>query len=175
MYRFEWNFNIQNQEDYKKFVEEVRTEKDSFCNYEQLARLFYCNKNGECVMVELQVPTKEMIDTCERDYRPWLDVYSVQHIEDYDASNEIFTGIGKEYNLSYDNAETTMLALAKELCDPKEKYVAWRYYDSQGALGIVRIEKQNVSFSKCIEVLKFRNGGTLKGLDIVRLESFEEE
>ena len=86
-------------------------------NYGQAARLFYDDENGNCVMIELQVPTKDMIDLTEEEERPWLDGYEVKHLEDYDASKEIYTGIGNGTVITFDNAEELMLALAKELCE----------------------------------------------------------
>ena len=117
MYRFEWNFEgIKDGKSFEQFVEDMKNEEIGV-NYEQAARLFYDDENGNCVMIELQVPTKEMIDLTEEEERPWLDGYEVKHLEDYDASKEIYTGIGNGTVITFDNAEELMLALAKELCE----------------------------------------------------------
>lgn len=68
-------------------------------------------------MIELQIPTKDMIDLTEEDEKPWLDAYEVNDMEDYDASKEIYTGIGNGVVITYDNAEALMLQLASEMCD----------------------------------------------------------
>ena len=86
-------------------------------NYKQAARLFYDDENGNVVMIELQVPTKDMIDLTNETETSWLDAYEVKHIEDYDASKEIYTGIGGGTVITFDNAEDLMLQLAKELCE----------------------------------------------------------
>ena len=122
MYRFEWNFkSIKDQKSFEQFCEDMLKEDNPYfklpANYEQAARLFYQHDNGECVMIELQVPTKDMIDLTEEEERPWLDGYEVKHLEDYDASKEIYTGIGNGTVITFDNAEELMLALAKELCE----------------------------------------------------------
>lgn len=117
MYRFEWNFEgINDGKSFEQFVEDMKNEETGV-NYEQAARLFYDDENGNCVMIELQVPTKEMIDLTEEEERPWLEGYDVKHLEDYDASKEIYTGIGNGTVITFDNAEELMLALAKELCE----------------------------------------------------------
>ena len=69
-YRFEWNFkNIKSQKDYEEFVEDMLKEDNPYfkipANYEQAARLFYKHDNGECVMIELQVPTYEFMTMME--------------------------------------------------------------------------------------------------------------
>lgn len=115
MYRFEWNYGIKDQTTFSEFVENSKVVK-SLVNYEQGARLFYKGKNGT-VMIELQIPTKDMIDLTEENEIPWLDAYEVDNLEDYDASHEIYTGIGNGEIITYENAEKLMLKLAKELCD----------------------------------------------------------
>ena len=115
VYRFEWNYDIKDQKAFDDFVSKCKAEGE-LVNYEQAARLFYEGKTGT-VMVELQVPTKEMIDLTEEDENPWLDAYEVKDLQDYDASKEIYTGIGKGVMVTYENAEQLMLSLAKELCD----------------------------------------------------------
>ena len=62
MYRFEWNFkSIKDQKSFEQFCEDMLKEDNPYfklpANYEQAARLFYQHDNGECVMIELQVPT----------------------------------------------------------------------------------------------------------------------
>lgn len=116
MYRFEWNYNrIVDEATFNQLVEHFRNTETGF-NYEQGARLFY-EGNNEIVMIELQIPTKDMIDLTEENEIPWLDAYKVNNLEDYDASNEIYTGIGNGEIITYENAERLMLELAKELCD----------------------------------------------------------
>ena len=116
MYRFEWNYNgIVNEDAFNQLVEDLRNTETGI-NYEQGARLFYDGKYAT-VMVELQIPTKDMIDLTEENEIPWLDVYKVDNLEDYDASIEIYTGIGNGEVITYDNAEELMLKLARELCD----------------------------------------------------------
>ena len=115
MYRFEWNYKIKNQKMFKRFVDDMRNDFGIGTNYEQAARLFYDDEKGSCVMVELQVPTAAMFEDGEK-HIPWLDAYEVKDIDDYDASNEIYTGIGSEEVITFENAEELMLKLAKKLC-----------------------------------------------------------
>lgn len=116
MYRFEWNYEeIKDESTFNQLVEDLKNEETGV-NYEQGARLFYSGKNGT-VMVELQISTKDRIDLTEENEVPWLDAYEVEHMEDYDASHEIYTGIGNGVVITYENAEQLMLELAKELCD----------------------------------------------------------
>ena len=116
MYRFEWNYNeIKSQETFDELVEYFKG-AETGCNYMQGARLFYKGRN-KVVMIELQIPTKDMIDLTEENEIPWLDSYEVNDLEDYDASHEIYTGIGNGEIITYENAERLMLELAKELCD----------------------------------------------------------
>lgn len=107
---------IKDGKSFEQFVEDMKNEETGV-NYEQAARLFYDDENGNCVMIELQVPTKDMVDLTEEEERPWLDAYEVKHMEDYDASKEIYTGIGNGEVITYDNAEELMLQLAKEMCE----------------------------------------------------------
>jgi hypothetical protein len=117
MYRFEWNYEkIKDGKSYEQFVENMRNEETGV-NYEQAARLFYDDENGNVVMIELQVPTKDTIDLTKETETSWLDAYEVKHMEDYDASKEIYTGIGNGTVITFDNAEDLMLQLAKELCE----------------------------------------------------------
>ena len=116
MYRFEWNYNtIDSHETFDELVEYFKN-TETGVNYEQVARLFYDGKNGT-VMIELQVPTRDMIELMEVDETPWFDAYAVKHIEDYSAAHEIYTGIGNGEVVTFENAEQLMLELAKELCD----------------------------------------------------------
>lgn len=115
MYRFEWNYDeIKNQETFDELVEYFKNTETGF-NDMQGARLFYEGKD-RTVMIELQIPTKDMIDLTEVNEIPWFDAYEVDDLEDYDASNEIYTGIGYGENITFENAEQLMLELAKELC-----------------------------------------------------------
>ena len=113
MHRFEWNYNIVDQATFGQLVEDLMSTETGF-NYEQGARLFYEGKN-ETIMIELQIPTKDMIDLTEENDIPWLDAYKVDNLEDYDASYEIYTGIGNGEVITYENAERLMLELAMEL------------------------------------------------------------
>lgn len=116
MYRFEWNYRgVNDQKSFNNLIENLKNEETGF-NYEQAARLFYKGKDI-VVMIELQIPTRDMMDLTEREYTPWLDAYEVKDLEDYDASNEIYTGIGNDDVITYENAENLMLKLAKELCE----------------------------------------------------------
>lgn len=117
MYRFEWNYEgIKDGKSFEQFVEDMKNEETGV-NYEQAARLFYDDENENVVMIELQVPTKDMINLTEEMESLWLDGYEVKHMEDYGASKEIYTGIGNGTVITFDNAEQLMLALAKELCE----------------------------------------------------------
>lgn len=124
MYRFEWNFKeIKDQNSFENFVADMLKEDNPYfnfpANYEQAARLFYQSDSGKCVMIELQVPTQEMIKVLDGEEPdiPWLDAYEVDDMQDYDASNEIYTGIKNGEAITYENAEQLMLGLAKELCN----------------------------------------------------------
>lgn len=120
MYKFEWNYEkINDGKSFEQFIEDMRIEETGV-NYKQAARLFYDDENRNVVMIELQVPTKDMIDLINETETPWLDAYEVKHIEDYDASKEIYTGIGSGTVITFDNAEDLMLQLAKELCEQEE-------------------------------------------------------
>lgn len=115
MYKFEWNYKeIKDKESFEQFVVRLKSEKVGI-NYEQAARLHY-GKEEKCVMIELQVPTKDMTDLTEEMETPWFDAYEVRGMEDYDVSKEIYTGIGSGEVITFDNAEHLMLVLAKELC-----------------------------------------------------------
>ena len=116
MYRFEWNYSgIKDLSSFEEFIEDMKNEERGV-NYEQAARLFY-EENNMVVMIELQVPTKDMVDLTEREYMPWLDAYKVKNLADYNAYNEIYTGIGNGEIITFENAEELMLKLAKELCE----------------------------------------------------------
>ena len=116
MHRFEWNYDkIKDEKGFQQFIKDTKNEKTGV-NYEQAARLFYDVGNEKCVMIELQVPTKDMINLTEKVGSPWLDGYEVKHMKDYDASKEIYTGIDNGIVITFDNAEELMLTLAEELC-----------------------------------------------------------
>ena len=116
VYKFEWNYRgIKNQKSFEQLIKNLRNNETGF-NYEQAARLFYEGKDM-VVMIELQIPTKDMIYLSEREYIPWLDAYEVKNLEDYDTSNEIYTGIGNGVIITFDNAKELMFKLAKELCE----------------------------------------------------------
>ena len=108
-YRMEWYNDICSQNSFDTYVQELSSSID---NYEQAARLFYTN-GAEFVMVELQVPTGEMMKE-EPDLMPWLDAYLVKGLDDYDASNEIATTIRCKRVLSFANAEAEMLKFARK-------------------------------------------------------------
>lgn len=121
MYRFEWNFkSIKDQKSFEQFCEDMLKKDNPYfklpANYEQAARLFYQHNNGECVMIELQVPTYEHMTLCEytkEECTTWLDAYEVKNMQDYDASYEI--GSDYENIITFDNAEELMLKFAKEI------------------------------------------------------------
>lgn len=124
MHRFEWNFEtIKDQRSFEQFREDMLKEDNPYfklpANYEQAARLFYQHNNGDRVMIELQVPTYELMKLLELDKdevdAPWLEAYEVKSMDDYNASNEIYTGIGNGEVITFENAEELMLQLAKEM------------------------------------------------------------
>lgn len=50
MYRFEWNFEgINDGKSFEQFVEDMKNEETGV-NYEQAARLFYDDENGNCLI-----------------------------------------------------------------------------------------------------------------------------
>ena len=112
-HKFEWYNGIKNQEDFEKEVNNIKTLTTGF-NYDQLARLFY-EHDREFVMIELQIPTKEMLETTEENEKPWMDAYEVESLEDYDASKEIDTTIGNDFGFTFENTEQIMLEYAKSL------------------------------------------------------------
>lgn len=118
MYRFEWNYEgIKSQEDFERFVSDIKNEKRGV-NYEQAARLFYQTEDGkQTVMIELQVPTKDMIELTEEDEQPWLEAFEVLGMEDYDASKEIDSAIGNGEVFTFENAEQKMLEYAVEMIE----------------------------------------------------------
>lgn len=121
MYRFEWNFKtIKDQKSFEQFCEDMLKKDNPYfklpVNYEQAARLFYQHNNGECVMIELQVPTYELMTLCEytkEECGTWLDAYEVKNMQDYDASHEIKSDYGNE--ITFENVEEVMLRFAKEI------------------------------------------------------------
>ena len=116
MYRVEWNYDrIKSQEDYERFVADMKYDSYPLCNYEQAARLFYGDENGNYVMIELQVPTSAMYEDGAI-HTPWLDAYEVNGMDDYNALNEI-DSMRYENKIAYENAEELMLTLAKEMCE----------------------------------------------------------
>lgn len=111
-YRFEWDTSIVSQKDYHHFVTSCWLNADDITNnYEQAALLFY-RKGKDIVMVVLQVPTGCM--RVDGDiHNPWLDVFKVKNMQDFDASNEI-DGVLHEGEISFENAKELMLKVAKE-------------------------------------------------------------
>ena len=103
------------QEDYERFVVDMKYDSYPLYNYEQAARLFYGDENGNYVMIELQVPTSAMYEDGEI-HTPWFDAYEVNGMDDYNASNEI-DSMRYENKITYENAEELMLTLAKEMCE----------------------------------------------------------
>ena len=59
-------------------------------------------------MVNLQVPTGRM-----RMNNPWIDVFSVKDMQDYDSSNEI-DSVLHEGEITFENAKELMLQVARE-------------------------------------------------------------
>ena len=115
MYRFEWNYDeIKNQRSLNNLVDELKA-AGTMVNYEQAARLFYTGKHTT-FMVELQIPTREMVNLIENEsISPWFDVYKVENMEDYNADHEIYTTIDNPQVITFDNAERLMLELAERL------------------------------------------------------------
>lgn len=110
-YRMEWSTGIASENDYNHFIDSCLLALDSSVNYEQAARLFY-SKGGKFVMVELQVPTGSM--RMDGDiHNPWINVYSVKNMQDYDTSNEI-NSVLHEGEITFENAKELMLQVAKE-------------------------------------------------------------
>lgn len=124
MYKFEWNFKtIKDQKSFEKFVEDMLKEENPYfkfpSNYEQAATLLYKDDNtGYCVAIELQVPTNALVKLLDGEvYTPWLDGYEIDNINElYDADREIESMWNKK-DITFDNAEQLMLALAKKLCN----------------------------------------------------------
>lgn len=114
LYWMEWYNNICNQDSFDKYVHELCTSMDTGANYnyKQAARLFYTN-GTEFVMIELQIPTGEMLKK-ESNLMPWLDAYLVKGLDDYGASDEIATTIRCKRVLSFANAEAEMLKFARK-------------------------------------------------------------
>lgn len=124
MYKFQWNFkNIKDQKSFENFIEDMLKENNPYVkypsNYEQAATLLYQDdKTGDCVAVELQVPTNLLTKLMDGEvYTPWLDVYEINNLEDiYDTNNEIGS-MWTEKEINFNNAEEIMLNLAKKLCN----------------------------------------------------------
>lgn len=110
-YRMEWDPGIVSKKDYNYFVASCLLDTDSVTNYDQAARLFY-RKGKNTVMVELQVPTKCMCMDGDI-HNPWIDVFRVKDMQDYDASNEI-DGLLHEGEITFENAKELMLQAAKK-------------------------------------------------------------
>lgn len=112
-YKFEWYNKIKSQKDFTREVNNIMTSETGF-NYDQLARLFY-EQDGKFIMIELQIPTKEMLEITEENEKPWMDAYEVKSLKDYDASKEIDTSIGNDFGFTFENTEQIMLEYAKSL------------------------------------------------------------
>lgn len=110
-YRMEWSPGIVSKKDYNYFVASCLLDTDSVTNYDQAARLFY-RKGKNTVMVELQVPTKCMCMDGNI-HNPWIDVFRVKDMQDYDASNEIGSVL-HEGEITFENAKELMLQVARE-------------------------------------------------------------
>lgn len=110
-YRMEWSPGIVSKKDYNYFVATCLLDSNSLTNYEQAARLFY-HKGKDTVMVELQVPTKCMCMDGNI-HNPWIDVFRVKDMQDYDASDEI-DSVLHEGDITFENAKELMLQVARE-------------------------------------------------------------
>lgn len=110
-YRMEWSPGIVSKKDYNYFVAACLLDSNSLTNYEQAARLFY-HKGKDTVMVELQVPTKCMCMDGNI-HNPWIDVFRVKDMQDYDASDEI-DSVLHEGDITFENAKELMLQVARE-------------------------------------------------------------
>ena len=117
MHTMVWN-GITDQEAFMGFVEDLKRDPEPTCNYKQAARLFLngtiVGKPDRCVMVALQVPTSAGCEDGRPD-GPWLDAFEVNSMGDYSESDQLFSL--KECEITYENAERQMLALAKDICD----------------------------------------------------------
>lgn len=110
-WRMEWHPSIVSEKDYNHFVASCLLIPGSVTNYEQAARLFY-HEGKNTVMVELQVPTRRI--RMDGDiHNPWIDVFRVKDMQDYDASDEI-DSVLHEGEISFENAKELMLQVAKE-------------------------------------------------------------
>lgn len=107
-YRMEWSTGITSEKYYNNFVASSLLDTDSVINYDQAARLFY-RKGKNTVMVELQVPSGRM----RMKHNPWIDVFSVKDMQDYDTSNEIGSVL-HEGEITFANAKELMLQVARE-------------------------------------------------------------
>lgn len=107
-YRMEWSTGITSEKYYNNFVASSLLDTDSVTNYDQVARLFY-RKGKNTVMVELQVPSGRM----RMKHNPWIDVFSVKDMQDYDSSNEIGSVL-HEGEITFANAKELMLQVARE-------------------------------------------------------------
>ena len=110
-YRMEWSPGVVSKKDYNYFVAACLLDSNSLTNYEQAARLFY-HKGKDTVMVELQVPTKCMCMDGNI-HNPWIDVFRVKDMQDYDASDEI-DSVLHEGDITFENAKELMLQVARE-------------------------------------------------------------
>ena len=110
-YRMEWSPGITSEKYYNNFVASCLLNPDSVTNYEQAAHLFY-REGKDTVMVELQVPTGRMrMDG--NIHNPWLDIFRVKDMQDYDTSDEI-DSVLHEGEITFENAKELMLQVARE-------------------------------------------------------------
>lgn len=110
-YYMKWHTGIASEKDYNHFVAACLLNPDSVINYEQAAHLFY-RKGKDTVMVELQVPTGRM-SMDGSIHSPWIDVFRVKDMQDYDTSDEI-DSVLHEGEIIFKNAKELMLQVARE-------------------------------------------------------------
>lgn len=110
-YRMEWSSGVVSKKDYNYFVASCLLNPDSVTNYEQAACLFY-HEGKDTVMVKLQVPTRCM-SMDGNIHNPWIDVFRVKDMQDYDASDEI-DSVLHEGDITFENAKELMLQVARE-------------------------------------------------------------
>ena len=119
MSKMEWCSDIQNQQTFLGFVEHVKNDPEPSYAYVHAARLFLegsiAGRPDRCVMVVLHVPTSAAYADGSTQ-SPRLNAYEVSGVGVYDTSDEIFSMRNAE-EITYENAELQMLALAKDLCD----------------------------------------------------------
>lgn len=112
LYWMEWYNDIDDQDTFEKYVNELRVSMNTNVYYEQAARLFYTN-GTDFVRVDLQVPTRDMLKEGQES-KPWLDAHLVKGLDDYDTDNKISSTIWYKRDLPFANAEAEMFKFARK-------------------------------------------------------------